>query len=83
MNQLKKITLVLTLLFLANGCASSSDIERKARMHAKAGEYYESVGQLAVAREEYRSANKSWDTANDLFPVIVELFNLFTNKKKN
>lgn len=83
MYKFKVIAALVGLTIALSGCASSSDIERKANMHAKSGEYYESIGQSTAAREEYNAANESRDSADDLFPILVELFNLFTKKKDN
>jgi len=73
---------VLSLLFTITGCASSSDLEKQAKHHDKAGDYYESIGQSAVAREERDSANKNRDDAGEIFTFFVDLFYLFTDKGK-
>lgn len=68
---------------VVSGCASSSSLERSANNHAKARDYYESIGQPDAAREENNEANKDWDNANDLLPVLVEVFNLFSEKDRD
>ena len=73
---------VVVFLVVTTGCASSTSLEKRANNHAKAGNYYESIGQPNVAREEYNEAKKNREHANDAFPLLVELFNLFNKKEK-
>lgn len=68
---------VLALLVISSGCASSSSLEKRADMHSKAGSYYESIGQPTVAKEEYETARENRDAASDIFSIIVDLFNHF------
>ncbi len=74
--------IMIALASLLAGCASSSSLERSANNHAKARDYYESIGQPDAALEENNEANKDWDSANDLLPILVEVFNIFTEKDK-
>lgn len=83
MEKLIRYATVIITAIAMSGCASSTDIERKANLHAKAGKYYESIGQPGAAKEEYHSANESWQSADDLFPLLIELFNLFSSEKDN
>ena len=70
----------ILLLSTLTGCASSSDLERSANRHAKAGDYYESIGQPNTAREEYKQAKKDRDYATELLPILVDLFDFFNDK---
>ncbi|XQW84070.1 hypothetical protein ACOYR1_13095 [Thalassotalea piscium] len=78
MNKVK--FLAISVILIISGCASSSDLEKTANNHAKAGNYYESVGQPNAANDEYNQASKTHDNANGFFPIVIELFNLFTHK---
>lgn len=66
--------------FVISGCATSSDFEKRANYHNKAGDYYDSIGQPDAAKREYREAAKNFDAANDAYPIIAELFQLFNEK---
>lgn len=67
----------IALVLLLSGCASSSDLENSAQRHAKARDYYESIGQHDAAIQEGKAAQEDRDDAGDFFPLLVELFNLF------
>jgi len=72
--------ILISILLFVNGCTSSSDLEKRANLNAKAGNYYKSIGQNGAATEEYKSAAKNQKDANKLTPILVELFNFFINK---
>jgi len=76
----RKIIISLTIILFFTGCASSSDLEKKANLHAKSGNYYESIGQPGAAREEYNETKEKRNRANKVMPILVELFNLFSEK---
>ena len=76
-----KITSLIIFCITITGCASSSDLEKSANMHAKAGDYYESIGQPHAADEENKLASKKRKDANKVDSILVELFNLLTGKK--
>lgn len=76
-----KIILLITLSICIAGCASSSDLEKSAKNHAKAGDYYEAIGQPQAAKEEDRLANTKRKDAIKADSILVELFNLLTSKK--
>ncbi len=40
---------LVVLMFLFSGCASNSELNKRAENHDKAGDYYESIGQPQVA----------------------------------
>ena len=80
LNIVKIFTVVC--IFIIAGCASSSELSKKGDNHAKAGEYYKSIGQTEAAEEEYELAKEDRDHAQDLFPALVELFNFFTDKEQ-
>jgi hypothetical protein len=71
---------VVTCLVVITGCASSSDIEKSADNHAKAGSYYQSIGQPNAAMEENRQARKERDDATGFITLFVDLINLFNKK---
>jgi outer membrane protein assembly factor BamD (BamD/ComL family) len=64
----------LILLMFITGCSSTSDLNKSAEMHSKAGDYYQAIGQNHAAREEYQQADKIFDRANNVFPLLVDLF---------
>ena len=74
--------LVLPLLITITGCASSSHFDKQAEMHDKVGDYYESIGQPGVAREEHNYAKESRDDAGNIVSIFVDLFYIFTDKWK-
>lgn len=43
-------------------------------MHSKAGDYYQAIGQDHAAREEYQQADKTFDRADNVLPLLVDLF---------
>ena len=67
-------------MLCTSGCASTSEIENQASRHDKASEYYDSIGQPDVAKQESREAQNKRDSANDAIPLLFELFNLFSKK---
>ena len=69
---------VLTLLF--SGCASNSELNKRADNHDKAGDYYESIGQPQVAEEERRIAQGNRDDSLKLDAILVEIFNAKKDK---
>jgi len=71
---------VIILLLVITGCASSRDIEKSASNHSKAGDYYKSIGQPDAAKEEYNEAKNDRDHADGIFPLLVDLFDLFSGK---
>ncbi len=80
MKQTKTLVIIMTLII--TGCASSSTLEKRASIHAKAGEYYESIGQPNVAREEENLARKKRNRANDALPLLVELVKRVNNNEQ-
>ena len=64
----------LILLMFITGCSSTSDLNKSAEMHSKAGDYYQAIGQNHAAREEYQQADKIFERANNVFPLLVDLF---------
>lgn len=64
----------LILLTLITGCSSTSDLNKSAEMHSKAGDYYKAIGQDHAAREEYQEADKTFDQADNVFSLLVDLF---------
>ena len=64
----------LILLMFITGCSSTSDLNKSAEMHSKAGDYYQAIGQDHAAREEYQQADKTFDRADNVFSLLVDLF---------
>jgi len=74
--------LVLSVICTITGCVSSSDFEKQAEYHDKAADYYKSIGQPGAAREEYESAKKNRDDANDPSSILADLFDILIEEKK-
>jgi lipoprotein NlpI len=72
--------IVLAIFVVITGCASSSSLEKRADIHSKAGSYYKSIGQPTVAREEFKSAKENRDKANNIFSILVDIFNRYNKK---
>ncbi|ALO34683.1 hypothetical protein CMT41_08085 [Colwellia sp. MT41] len=53
-----KFQVVIILSLILGGCASSSDLKEMSSRNAKAGRYYESIGQPQAAQREYELAAK-------------------------
>ena len=70
----------MSMFTFVTGCASSASLEKQANLNAKAASYYKSIGQDGAAKEEYKSAAKNHEEANKLFPILVELLNMFSSK---
>ena len=64
----------LILLMFITGCSSTSNLNKSAEMHSKAGDYYQAIGQNHAAREEYQQADKTFDRADNVLPLLVDLF---------
>lgn len=64
----------LILLTFMAGCTSSSHLEKRAENHAKAGDYYESIGQPEAAKEANQAAEKDKDDALGIIPILVDLY---------
>jgi len=75
-----KIIILISILLIISGCASRSDLKKRANVHAKAGSYYQSIGQNGAATEEYKSAAKNQKDAHKPIQILVDLFNFFINK---
>lgn len=76
---LKKSLALLVLLAFVTGCASSSDLEKSAQLHAKTGDYYESIGQPGAAKEENNATYKDRDQATGFIAIFVDLFEHISN----
>ena len=76
-----RIVSIFIFALVITGCASSSDLEKSASMHAKAGDYYESIGQPHAAEEENNLATKKRKDARQVDSILVEILNLFSSKK--
>lgn len=76
----KQNNLAALSVILLSGCVSSTDLERHANHHAKARDYYESIGQPEAARQEAKAANEAWEDASGLLPLLIDLFSLSKDK---
>ncbi|MGB1199243.1 MAG: hypothetical protein ACPG46_09350 [Thalassotalea sp.] len=76
---------VITLLFilLLGGCASSKQLQKEANQNAKAGEYYESIGQPNAAQQERSSARSNRKEAFRIETLLYDIFFGGNDKKKS
>lgn len=65
---------LLVLIFLLSGCASNSELNKRADNHDKAGDYYESIGQPQVAEQERRMAQEDRNDSLKVDAILVEIF---------
>lgn len=72
-----KVTLLFICVFVLSGCASSSDLEKRAAIQAKAGDYYKSIGQPQAAAQSHQAAKENRKRAIKSSPLLVELYRLF------
>jgi PBP1b-binding outer membrane lipoprotein LpoB len=70
----KKIIILIFSSLILTGCASSSELNKRAENNAKAGEYYESIGQPEAAK---RSREMAQENNEDSLTIEAILFNLF------
>lgn len=77
------IKLIATTIFCLSlgGCASSSDLSALSKNNAKAGRYYESIGQPQAAQREYEAAAKHKKQSEEGEAIIFDiLWSLFSGK---
>jgi hypothetical protein len=79
---LKGIVTFLVLIFSISGCSSYSELKKSSANHAKAGEYYESIGQPEAASEERQLAHRDRKRALKLDAVLVEIISNKDDGKK-
>jgi hypothetical protein len=71
---LPKIICII-LLAAITGCASSASLKKSAGNHAKASEYYKSIGQNSAANEERALAKEDSDNSFGIIAILVDIFN--------
>jgi len=60
-----KLKVIIISSLTLGGCASSSDLKEMSDRNAKAGRYYESIGQPQAAQREYKLAAKHKNKSED------------------
>ncbi|GHE91017.1 hypothetical protein [Thalassotalea profundi] len=78
----KVTSLMCVFVFVLSGCVSSSDLEKRAAIQAKAGDYYASIGQPQAAAQSHQAAKDNRKDAIKGGPLLVELFELFFGDDK-
>jgi len=65
--------IAFVFFFLLHGCSSSSALKKSAANNEKAGDYYESIGQPEVAKQERELAKKKHKRSNSIEVSLFEL----------
>ncbi|TWX47193.1 hypothetical protein [Colwellia hornerae] len=76
----KHYVIIFSVFFLLTGCASSSELNKKAHNNAKAGDYYESIGQPEAAKEERKMARENLQDSYRIDTLLFDI--LFGNSDK-
>ncbi len=71
---LNNIILTVLCVLIFNGCTSRSELNKSAENHAKAGDYYESIGQPDAAKRSRDMAQKDRDDADDVEAILSDIF---------
>ncbi|MCJ8319278.1 MAG: hypothetical protein MJK12_06570 [Colwellia sp.] len=72
--QKKQIIILILSASILNGCASSSELSKRAENNAKAGEYYESIGQPEAAKRSRKMAQENNDDSMTIEAILFDLF---------
>ena len=70
----KKIIILIFSFLILTGCASSSELNKKAENNAKAGKYYESIGQPEAAKRSREMAQENKDDSLSIDAILFDLF---------
>lgn len=71
---MKKLIILPLVALNLSACTTSSHYQKSAQYHLKAARYYDSIGQPAVAQQEYSLAQESQKRALSPIPVMIEIF---------
>ena len=74
----KKFTTFCLVILTLTGCMSHSELKKRSEINAKAGDYYESIGQPEAAK---RSRKISQDNKDDSLTIEAILFDLIFEEK--
>lgn len=78
---MKKYNVIIFIVFfLLTGCVSSSALNKRAHNNAKAGDYYESIGQPDAAKEERKMAKENLEDSYRIDTILFDI--LFGNSEK-
>jgi|TARA_B110000014_G_C19853123_1_gene442031 outer membrane protein OmpA-like peptidoglycan-associated protein len=77
-----KRNMIFIILFLVlGGCTSSSELKKRASNNEKAGDYYESIGQPEVAKQEREMAQENRKNSRKFETLLFDI--LFGKDDKN
>jgi Tfp pilus assembly protein PilF len=78
---MKKNNVIIFIVFsLLTGCVSSSALNKRAHNNAKAGDYYESIGQSDAAKEEREMARDNLENSYRIGTILFDI--LFGHSEK-
>jgi len=69
----KRIIILILSATILNGCASSSELSKRAENNAKAGDYYESIGQPEAAKRSREIAQKNNEDSLSFEAILFDL----------
>ena len=67
-------TILFILILVLNGCASTSELNKRADNNEKAGDYYESIGQPEPAKEERKMVRENREDSRKFKATLVDIF---------
>jgi len=76
-------TILFILILVLNGCASKSELNKRADNNEKAGDYYESIGQPEAAKQERKMARENREDSRKIETILFDILFGKDDKKKN
>ncbi|TWX65194.1 hypothetical protein ESZ36_18095 [Colwellia demingiae] len=70
---LKQNIILFLLALILSGCASNSELNKRADNDAKAGDYYESIGQPEAAKRSREMAQENRDDSLSFEAILFDL----------
>ena len=77
---LKKITMLCLVILTLTGCMSHSELKKRSEINAKAGDYYESIGQPEAAKRSRKISQDNQDDSLTIEAILSDL--LFWGNEK-
>jgi len=77
---LKKITTLCLVILTLTGCMSHSELKKRSEINAKAGDYYESIGQPEAAKRSRKISQDNQDDSLTIEAILSDL--LFWGNEK-
>lgn len=77
---LKKITTLCLVILTLTGCMTHSELKKRSEINAKAGDYYESIGQPEAAKRSRKISQDNQDDSLTIEAILSDL--LFWGNEK-